>query len=171
MATHQWDSPEHGRDANISPRLRWFCLFHHPRSSLQPGRSIRHGTAVLTGQPENLSMDFPVSADYVKSCVDAPRQSTAKGRERQFLACLSDVVAIGPARDGALRVLKARRQARRHDVVGSGDCLWSWRPRCAVHRGDWSDETNLSDTGAYERSRTMAERAAWAWLTARGRCA
>jgi hypothetical protein len=33
---------------------------------------------------------------------------------------------------------------------------------------DWSDETNLSDTGAYERSRTMAERAAWAWLTAEG---
>ena len=28
---------------------------------------------------------------------------------------------------------------------------------------DWTDETNRSDTSAYERSKTIAERAAWAW--------
>ena len=33
---------------------------------------------------------------------------------------------------------------------------------------DWSDEADRTDTTAYERSKTMAERAAWAWLAAEG---
>ena len=32
---------------------------------------------------------------------------------------------------------------------------------------DWTDETN-AETSAYERSKTIAERAAWAWLKAEG---
>jgi dihydroflavonol-4-reductase len=34
---------------------------------------------------------------------------------------------------------------------------------------DWSDETNRKDTSAYVRSKTIAERAAWAWHAAEGR--
>ena len=34
---------------------------------------------------------------------------------------------------------------------------------------DWTDETNRNDTSAYERSKTIAERAAWAWREAEGR--
>ena len=33
---------------------------------------------------------------------------------------------------------------------------------------DWTDETNRNDTTAYERSKTIAERAAWAWHKAEG---
>ena len=33
---------------------------------------------------------------------------------------------------------------------------------------DWTDETNRNDTSAYERSKTIAERAAWAWHKAEG---
>ena len=33
---------------------------------------------------------------------------------------------------------------------------------------DWSDETNRDDTSAYGRSKTIAERAAWAWHKAEG---
>ena len=33
---------------------------------------------------------------------------------------------------------------------------------------DWSDATNRADTSAYERSKTLAERAAWEWLEREG---
>ena len=33
---------------------------------------------------------------------------------------------------------------------------------------DWSDETNRRDTSPYDRAKTIAERAAWAWLAAEG---
>ena len=33
---------------------------------------------------------------------------------------------------------------------------------------DWTDETNRSDTSPYDRAKTIAERAAWAWLAAEG---
>jgi dihydroflavonol-4-reductase len=79
---------------------------------------------------------------------------------------------IRPARDGALRVLKAARDAGVKRVVltssiaaiihghGSHPSLFT--------ESDWTDETNLSDTGPYERSKTIAERAAWAWQAAQG---
>ncbi len=33
---------------------------------------------------------------------------------------------------------------------------------------DWTDETNRNDTSAYERAKTIAERAAWAWHKSEG---
>ena len=33
---------------------------------------------------------------------------------------------------------------------------------------DWTDETNRRDTSPYDRAKTIAERAAWAWLAAEG---
>jgi len=33
---------------------------------------------------------------------------------------------------------------------------------------DWTDETNHGDTSPYDRAKTIAERAAWAWLAAEG---
>jgi dihydroflavonol-4-reductase len=79
---------------------------------------------------------------------------------------------IRPARDGALRVLKAARDAGVKRVVltssiaaiihghGSHPSLFT--------ESDWTDETNLADTGPYERSKTIAERAAWAWQADHG---
>jgi dihydroflavonol-4-reductase len=33
---------------------------------------------------------------------------------------------------------------------------------------DWTDETNRRDTSPYDRAKTIAERAAWAWLATEG---
>jgi len=74
---------------------------------------------------------------------------------------------VRPARDGALRVLKAARDAGVRRVVMTA----STAAICYGHGGraqkftetDWSDETNRADSSAYERSKTIAERAAWDW--------
>lgn len=79
---------------------------------------------------------------------------------------------VRPARDGALRVLSAARDAKVRRVV-----MTSSTAAVAYGRGghdkpftetDWSDATNRSDTSAYERSKTIAERAAWDWTTRQG---
>ena len=84
----------------------------------------------------------------------------------------SDDELVRPARDGTLRVLKAARDAGVKRVV-----MTSSMAAIAFGRGeraepfseaDWTDETNRDDTSAYERSKTIAERAAWAWHRAEG---
>jgi dihydroflavonol-4-reductase len=78
-----------------------------------------------------------------------------------------DQELIRPARDGALRVLAAARDAGVRRLVMTSSCA----AICYGHGGraqpfteaDWSDETNLADSSAYERSKTIAERAAWDW--------
>lgn len=76
------------------------------------------------------------------------------------------------ARDGALRVLKASRDGGVKRVV-----MTSSMAAIAYGQGerakpfteaDWTDETNRDDTSAYVRSKTIAERAAWAWHKAEG---
>lgn len=74
---------------------------------------------------------------------------------------------IRPARDGALRVLSAARDAGAKRVVmtsstaavayGHGSRSEPWT------EADWSDPTDRSDSSAYERSKMIAERAAWDW--------
>lgn len=75
---------------------------------------------------------------------------------------------VRPARDGTLRVLTAARAAGVRRVV-----MTSSTAAVAYGRGgreapfteaDWSDATNRSDTSAYERSKTIAEQAAWDWM-------
>jgi dihydroflavonol-4-reductase len=84
----------------------------------------------------------------------------------------NDDELVRPARDGTLRVLKASRDAGVKRVV-----MTSSMAAIAYGRGerpepftetDWTDETNRDDTSAYERSKTIAERAAWAWHKADG---
>jgi dihydroflavonol-4-reductase len=84
----------------------------------------------------------------------------------------TDDELVRPARDGTLRVLKASRDAGVRRVV-----MTSSMAAIAYGRGeraepfteaDWTDETNRNDTSAYERSKTIAERAAWAWQKAEG---
>ncbi|MGD1036592.1 MAG: aldehyde reductase [Roseiarcus sp.] len=84
----------------------------------------------------------------------------------------SDDELVRPARDGALRVLNASRDAGVKRVV-----MTSSVAAIAYGRGgreepfteaDWTDETNRDDTSAYVRSKTIAERAAWAWRKAEG---
>jgi dihydroflavonol-4-reductase len=84
----------------------------------------------------------------------------------------SDDAIIRPARDGALRVLKAARDAGVRRVV-----MTSSMAAIAYGRGarvepftesDWTDATNLKDTTPYERSKTIAERAARTWHKTEG---
>lgn len=83
-----------------------------------------------------------------------------------------DADLVRPARDGALRVLTAARDAGVKRVV-----MTSSTAAVAYGRGgrttpfteaDWSDQTNRSDSSAYERSKTIAERAAWDWTAREG---
>ena len=85
----------------------------------------------------------------------------------------TDDELVRPARDGALRVLKASRDAGVKRVV-----MTSSMAAIAFGRGerakpfteaDWTDEANRDDTSADElSSKTIAERAAWAWHKAEG---
>lgn len=79
---------------------------------------------------------------------------------------------VRPARDGALRVLKAARDAGVKRVVmtaSTAAICYGYGSRDKPYtEDDWSDETNRKDTSAYERSKTIAERAAWAWHRAEG---
>ncbi len=79
---------------------------------------------------------------------------------------------VRPARDGTLRVLAAARAAGVKRVV-----MTSSTAAVASGRGgrdypfteaDWSDATNQADTSSYERSKTIAERAAWDWVAREG---
>jgi len=84
----------------------------------------------------------------------------------------SDDEVVRPARDGALRVLKASRDAgvKRMVMTSSIAAIIHGRGERAepFSEVDWTDETNRNDTSAYERSKTIAERAAWAWHKAEG---
>ncbi len=89
------------------------------------------------------------------------------------IAPIDDDELVRPARDGALRVLAAARDAGLKQVV-----MTSSTAAIAYGKGgredpfderDWSDATNKTDTSAYERSKTIAERAAWDWVAREGR--
>ncbi len=79
---------------------------------------------------------------------------------------------VRPAREGTLRVLTAARDAGVRRVVmtsstaavayGHGSRSQPWT------EADWSDPADRSDSSAYERSKMIAERAAWDWHTREG---
>jgi dihydroflavonol-4-reductase len=79
----------------------------------------------------------------------------------------SDDELVRPARDGALRVLKAARDAGVKRVVMTSSIsaiVYGHGGRTtAFTESDWTNETNRADSGSYDRSKTIAERAAWAW--------
>jgi dihydroflavonol-4-reductase len=83
-----------------------------------------------------------------------------------------DDVLVKPARDGALRVLRAARDAGVKRVVLTASvasiAYGHGGRQTPFTEADWTDETNRADTSAYERSKTIAERTARAWLGAEG---
>lgn len=78
---------------------------------------------------------------------------------------------IVPARDGALRVLRAAKAAGVERVVltssSAAICYGMTTPRQVFTEADWSDLTN-ADNYAYVKSKTIAERAARDWMAAEG---
>ena len=79
---------------------------------------------------------------------------------------------VRPARDGALRVLKAARDAGVRRVVMTSStaavCYGRGGRSKPFTEADWSDPRDRSDSSAYERSKMIAERAAWDWLAREG---
>ncbi len=79
---------------------------------------------------------------------------------------------IVPARDGALRVLRAAAKAgvRRTVMTSSVAAISAGHPRDTKHiftEDDWSI-TVSPEIGAYEKSKTIAERAAWDFVKSDG---
>ena len=73
---------------------------------------------------------------------------------------------IVPARDGALRVLKAAKAAGATRVVMTSSMAaiaygWGDERPSPLNETHWSNPDNLKDNTAYTRSKTIAERAAW----------
>ena len=79
---------------------------------------------------------------------------------------------IVPAREGALRVLRAARDARvkREVLTSSFAAIGYGHPSQSARftETNWSDVTG-SDVTAYAKSKTLAERAAWDFIAREGR--
>jgi dihydroflavonol-4-reductase len=84
----------------------------------------------------------------------------------------SDDELVRPARDGTLRVLTASRDVGVKRVVMTSSISAIMFGRGVREKpfteADWTDETNREDTSPYDRAKTIAERAAWAWHKAEG---
>lgn len=78
---------------------------------------------------------------------------------------------IRPAREGALRVLRAARVAGVSRVVMTSSlaAIASGHPHDSGHVFDENDWSDLEHTaGAYEKSKTLAEQAAWEYVRGEG---
>jgi dihydroflavonol-4-reductase len=81
---------------------------------------------------------------------------------------------IRPARDGALRVLKAAKAAVVKRVVMTSSMAaiaygWGDKRPNPLTEEHWSNSDNLTDNTAYTRSKTIAERAAWDYVNGEGK--
>jgi dihydroflavonol-4-reductase len=84
----------------------------------------------------------------------------------------SDEELVRPARDGPLRGIRAARHAgvKRVFMTSSISAVIYGRGvrEKPFTEEDWTDETNRDDSSPYDRSKTIADRAAWAWVAAEG---
>ncbi|WP_182875383.1 NAD-dependent epimerase/dehydratase family protein [Microbispora sp. H10670] len=77
---------------------------------------------------------------------------------------------IVPARDGALRVLRAARDAGVRRVVLTSSFAavgYTPKPGAEFNEDDWTDP-DMPGLAPYPRSKTIAERAAWDWTKREG---
>lgn len=79
---------------------------------------------------------------------------------------------IVPARDGALRALRASKAAGVKRVILTSSVAaiaygYDDQPEI-LSEADWSNPDNLKDNTAYTRSKTIAEKAAWEYLSGPG---
>ncbi|MEO0733931.1 MAG: aldehyde reductase [Bacteroidota bacterium] len=81
----------------------------------------------------------------------------------------NEEAVIRPAVDGTLNVLRAASKHGVKRVVltsSSGAAMYGVRRKGTFTEEDWTDVTNKQDTSPYFRSKTMAERAAWEFISA-----
>jgi dihydroflavonol-4-reductase len=160
-----------------------FVALHCIARLLEKGHRVR-GTVRRADRAGRVRQVLGKLADPTRlSLVEADLSSDAGWPEavagcRQILHVASPVPrkavksadeVIGPARDGALRVLKAAAGARVERVVitsSTAAVIWGNR-RDGSKTFDESDWSTLNDeVGPYERSKTLAERAAWDYVKA-----
>lgn len=148
----------------VRTTVRWLKRGEAVRAALsklaEPGDQLAFVVADLNSDAG--WAEAVAGCDYVLH-IAAPLPS---GRSR------SDDDLVRPARDGALRVLTAARSAGVKRVVMTSSiaaiAYGHGSRQTPFTEADWSDDTNLADTSAYERSKTIAERAAWAWMKQHG---
>lgn len=81
---------------------------------------------------------------------------------------------IRPAREGALRVLRAAKAAGVERVILTSSCAaiaygWGDALPAELTEADWTNPDNSADCGAYVKSKTLAERAAWDYVAGEGK--
>lgn len=157
-----------------------FCI----RQLLEAGWSVRATVRSLKREAEvRASLGGDLSAlSFVEAdlTADAGWPEAMKGA-RYVLHVASPIATttvknddelVIPAREGTLRVLRAARDAGVKRVVMTSStaavCYGHGSRAKPFTELEWSDETNLADTSAYERSKTLAERAAWAFIEKEG---
>ncbi|MGW4639464.1 SDR family oxidoreductase [Sphaerisporangium sp. NPDC004334] len=148
---------------------------HHVRATVRdPGRAaevleaVRNGGADPGGRLEVVAADLASDDGWAEAVagrdhvvhVASPFPLEAPRHEDELIV---------PARDGALRVLRAARDAGVKRVVMTSSFAavgYSPKPGADYTEEDWTDPA--ADIPAYHRSKTLAERAAWDFARTEG---
>ena len=79
----------------------------------------------------------------------------------------TDAEIVEPAKKSVLNILKAGTEAGIKKVVltsSTGSCMYGVNKIGFLNENNWTDTTNLKDTTAYYRSKTIAEKSAWDFI-------
>ncbi len=165
-----------------------FIASHCIVKLLERGHTVR-GTARSTSRTGALNM---LLSDYMDAETDVPLMAADLQRDNGWDDAVAGVDAIlhvaspipealprdadeliVPARDGALRVLRAAKAAGVNRVVMTSSVAaiaYGWgdaRPDVLTEE-HWSNPDNIKDNTAYTRSKTIAEKAAWDYVAGEG---
>lgn len=165
-----------------------FIASHCIVKLIERGHTVR-GTARSTTRATALNM---ILSDYTEKTIEVPLVAADLSRDAGWQEAVDGVDAIlhvaspipaslprdadeliRPARDGALRVLKAAKAAGVDRVVMTSSMAavaYGWgenRPPMLTEE-HWSNPDNLANNTAYTRSKTIAERAAWDYVAGEG---
>ena len=140
------------READVRAMLR--------QAGLEAGDHLQFVTADLTG---DAGWPAAVSGCEFVLHMASPFPASVPKHEDELII---------PARDGALRVLRAARDAGTRRVVLTSSFAavgYGHQPRqTAFTEKDWTDPSG-ADVMPYTKSKTLAERAAWDFITREGR--
>ncbi|MCI4644629.1 MAG: aldehyde reductase [Hyphomonadaceae bacterium] len=165
-----------------------FIATHCIVKLIERGHSVR-GTARSTSRATALNM---ILSDYTEKSIEVPLIAADLSRDAGWEEAVEGVDAIlhvaspipaslprdadeliKPARDGALRLLRAAKTAGVDRVVMTSSMAavaygWGDNLPNLLTEQHWSNPENLKDNTAYTRSKTIAERAAWDYVASEG---